>query len=122
MSLPDLIRSLIAGPVEGIAGQFRATITITPLTGSGMYGPTYGSPFSAEAIVENVSELVASASGTNRVSAAKFTFLERMTIAEGDRITLNGVTTVVIKVAGPLDETGVPYAPEAWTGKVVAGA
>lgn len=82
-----------------------------------MYGPTYGTPFDAQAIVENVSENVASSGGTQRVSSAKFTFLEAIEIHEGDKITLNGVTTAVIKVAGPLDENGDPYVPEAWVGK-----
>jgi hypothetical protein len=117
MSLPDLVRSLIAGPVVSLAGPFRVTISITPMTGRSTYGPTYGTPFSADALVENSSESIASADGTVKVSTAKFTFFEQLEIHEGDRITLNGVTTTVVKVAGLLDETGAPYLPEAWTGK-----
>jgi hypothetical protein len=118
MSLPDTVRNIIAGPVLAIAGPFRADIVITPIIeGSDMYGPTYGDPFDAQALVENVSEAVTSANGTSRVSAAKFTFLDRLVVNEGDLITLNGVTTAVVKIGGLLDETGVPYVPEAWTGK-----
>lgn len=119
MSLPDTVRNIIAGPVLSIAGPFRADIVVTPITGSTMYGPTYGTPFAAQALVENISESVTSANGTQRVSAAKYTFLEPIEIQEGDKITLNGVTTAVIKIGGQLDETGVPYVPEAWTGKTM---
>lgn len=118
MAFTDLIRSLIAGPVVSIAGPLRTTVGHTAMTGRGAYGPTYeATPTEREAIVENVSELVTSADGTQKISTAKFTFFEQIPIKEGDRLTLNGVTTNVVKVAGLLDETGVPYLPEAWTGK-----
>lgn len=117
MALTDAIRGLIAGPVVSIAGPFRADISITPQTGRTASGPTYGTPYPSKAMVENVSEQVASLDGTVKVSSAKFTFFEQIDIKEGDRITLNGVTTAVVKVGGLLDETGKPYLPEAWTGK-----
>lgn len=117
MSLPDLVRSLVAGPVTAIAGPFRATITITPQTGRTTFGPIYGSPYPALALVEATSEQISSADGTTKVSASKYTFFEQLEIKEGDRITINGVTTAVIKVGGLLDERGKPYLPVAWTGK-----
>jgi hypothetical protein len=117
MGLPDLVRSMISGPVTSIAGPFRTTILHIPQTGRGTYGPTYGDPVPRLALVEQVSETVTSADGTDKVSTSKFTFFEPVPIKEGDRITLNGVTTNVVKVGGLLDETGKPYVPEAWTGK-----
>jgi hypothetical protein len=117
MGLPDLVQGLIAGPALALAGPFRATIGHIALTGRGMYGPTYGTEVPREAIVEMVSETVTAEDGTEHLSAAKFTFLEREPVNEGDRIVLNGVTTTVVKVAGLLDPTNLPYLPEAWTGK-----
>lgn len=118
MSLPDIIREAIAGPITEVLGPMRMTVTHTPLTGSGTYGPTYGTPVSVLAIVEQEHEVVASADGNEKAAVAKFTFLEQLTIKEGDRLTLNGVVSTVIKVGGVLDETGKPYAPQAWIGKM----
>jgi len=117
VALSDTIRAAIAGPVVKIAGPLRTAITITPRTGRDIHGPTYGTPRAAKALVENTSMMVTAADGTQKLSTAKFTFFEREVIAEGDRITLNGVTTNVVKIGGLLDETGIPYLPQAWTGK-----
>lgn len=117
MGLPDIIRGLIAGPVTSVTGGLRTQVVHTPMTGRGTYGPTYGSPVTRLALVEHVGQVVASADGTEKLSTAKFTFYEQITINEGDRLTVNGVTTTVVKVGGLLDETGKPYLPEAWTGK-----
>lgn len=116
MGLPDLIRSAV-GTAERVAGPLRATVQHTAITGRDAYGPTYGAPMPRLFLVEAVGEVVASADGTQKLSASKFTALEPLTIHEGDRLTLNGVTTTVIKVGGLLDPDGVPYMPEAWTGK-----
>lgn len=116
MGLPDIIRSAIA-TVEGIAGPLRATVLLTSVTGRTAYGPTYGDPVEQLALVEQVGETVASADGTEKLSTSKFTFFEPLEIHEGDRLAVNGVTTTVIKVGGLLDPDGVPYMPEAWTGK-----
>lgn len=117
MSIPDIIRGAVAGPVTEILGEMRTPITILPQTGRTAKGPVYGTAYAAQALVENTSEQVTSADGTVRVSAAKFTFFEQLEIHEGDRITLNGVTTTVVKVGGLLDETGKSYVPEAWVGR-----
>lgn len=116
MGLPDIIRSAVA-TVERIAGPLRATVLHSSVTGRNTYGPTYGTPAPQLALIEQVGETVASADGTERLSTSKFTFFEPLVIHEGDRLTLNGVTTTVIKVGGLLDPDGAPYLPEAWTGK-----
>jgi hypothetical protein len=118
MGLPDLVRSLIAGPVQSIAGPFRMTIQHIVLSGTGTYGPTYAAPVNAEAVVTNTPEVVTSQNGTERVASSKLQFLEQYPIKEGDRVTINGVTSTVIKVGSELDENGQPYAPVAWTGKM----
>lgn len=117
MGIPDTIRSLIAGPVVAVFGPMRTPIQVVRVTGRDTYGPTYGDPEDDEALVENISESVAGTDGVETVSGAKFTFFKQRAIAEEDQIILNGVTLTVIKVGGLLDETGVPYLPEAWTGK-----
>lgn len=116
MGLPDIIRNAVA-TVERVAGPLRAEVFLTRVTGRNAYGPTYGAPVAQVALVEAVGEVVASADGTQKVSASKFTFFEPIAIHEGDRLTVNAVTTTVIKVGGVLDPDGVPYMPEAWTGK-----
>lgn len=118
MSLPDLVRELIAGPVQDIAGEFRMTVQHIVLTGSGTYGPTYADAVNVEAVVSNKPEVVTSQNGTERVAASKLQFLEQYPIKEGDRVIVNGVTSTVIKVGAVLDENGQPYAPVAWTGKM----
>lgn len=118
MGLPDLVKSLIAGPVTGITGGFRAQVGHTKMTGRGTYGPTYeASPTNRLALVEMTSENVAGQDGVTKLSTSKYTFYEQIDIKEGDRLTVNGVTTTVIKVGGLLDPQGKPYLPEAWTGK-----
>jgi hypothetical protein len=117
VGLPDLVKSMIANVVVPVAGPFRAPIQVVPMTGRTAKGPVYGPPEDDVALVENVSETVLDASGTEQVSNAKFTFFTPRPIKEGDRIVLNGVTTAVVKVGGLLDDTGVPYLPEAWTGR-----
>lgn len=117
MSLMDLARNLIAGPGVSLAGPMRTPIQVIPVTGRTAKGPTYGDPEDDVALVENVSQMVVDATGTSsQLSTAKFTFLEPRAIKEGDRIVLNGVTSTVVKVGGLLDENGVPYVPEVWTG------
>lgn len=133
MGLPDLVRNLIAGPVVSLAGPFRAEVLITQMIGRNTYGPIYAEePSLALALVESTTEQVTTADGSGKLSTSKFTFFEqepmtdqrtppspggRTTVHEGDKITLNGLTTTVIKVGGLLDETGKPYIPEVWTGK-----
>lgn len=117
MGLPDLVKRVISGPVTSIAGPFRAWTTITPMTGRGTKGPIYGTPFRKKALVEEVSQTVTSQDGTEKISTSHFTYFEQFTLNEGDRITLNGIQTNVIKVGGLLDPDGKPYLPEAWTGK-----
>jgi len=116
MGLPDIIRRAVA-TVEGIAGPLRARVLLPRVTGRNAYGPTYGTPEPQLAMVEQVGQTVASQDGTEKLSTSKFTFFEPVVIHEGDRLTLNGVTTTVIKVEGLLDPDGVPYMAVALTGK-----
>lgn len=118
MALPDLVRSMIDGPVRSIAGQFEAPVVLNKLTGRNTYGPTYGPNIPTQAVVDLTSETVAANDGTQKVTSGHFMFLDRsIVVAEGDRITLNGVMLTVVKAGGQLDETGKAYVPEAWTGK-----
>lgn len=117
MGLVDIINKAIAGPITKIAGPLRAELLHTPITGSSVSGPTYGSPVPRKALIEYGSEQVASLDGTVHVSNAHFTFFEKFTLTEGDILTLNGRDMTVVKVAGLLDPNGVPYLPEAYTGQ-----
>jgi hypothetical protein len=118
--MPDfaaLIKKLVGGVATDLTDSLRTEIQHVPQTGSGRYGPEYGEPVLREALIIAKSETVASADGTEKVSSSHFTFFEQFTLKEGDRFILNGVTMNVIKVGGLLDPDGVPYIPEAWTGK-----
>jgi hypothetical protein len=118
MALSDLIKSLIAGPVTSIAGPLRTPIIHTSLTGTGTYGPIYSdTPVNRTALVEYMSKVVTDSQGNTHVSTAKFTFFEQFVIQEGDLIELNGVTSTIVAVSGLLDPDGLPYLPEAFTGK-----
>jgi hypothetical protein len=117
--IPSLIRRLIAGPITSALGGLRVpNVQWTPIVGRDMYGPTYASaPTKVTALVEEVSENVASMDGTMKLSSLKLTFFGPVDIHEGDLITLKGRTTTVVKVGGLLDPEGDPYLPEVWTGR-----
>lgn len=116
MALPDLIKSLIAGPITKVFGPFRAEVLVASMIDQGETGPVHDTPVPRLALVDLTSEQVMSQDGTVSVSKAKFTFFEAFGIKEGDEITLNGKVSRVVKVGGLLDPDGEPYIPEAWTG------
>lgn len=113
----DLIKTLINDVAKPLTNDLRTPVLWTKQTGRTAYGPIYGLPSKQTALIEAAGETVASADGTEKVSSSKFTFFDPITIAEGDRLTVNGVTATVIKVGGLLDPDGKPYLPQAWTGK-----
>ena len=119
MAIPDLIRSLIAGPVVGIAGPLRTSVLLyRVVSGHDEYGPAHDTvPIEHEALVEEISENVAGQDGTIKVSSTKFTFFSHVDVAEGDIIELSGVQSTIIKVGGLLDERAQKYITEVWTGK-----
>ncbi len=116
MSLPDVVKALIAGPITTVLGPFRAEVLVAPMVDQGETGPIHDTPVPRLALVELLSEEVMSQDGTVSVSKAKFTFFDEFGIKEGDEITLNGKVSRVVKIGGTLDPDGKPYVPEAWTG------
>jgi hypothetical protein len=118
LDIGALIRDVVVPTVARVAGNLRVTIGLERVTGPGPYGPAYAASVPVDALVEFKAQTVASQDGTEHVSAAVLTFFEPLVIRERDRVTINGVKANVIAVGGLLDpETGLPYLPQAWTGK-----
>lgn len=118
MDIPSLINNVAMPVIRRVAGSARAIVRHEPTVGRDTYGPKYGDIILREAIVEALTEPVASADGTERLSSAKLTFLEGIVVEERDRFTLpNGDQANVIKRGGLMRPDGIFYVTEVWLGK-----
>jgi hypothetical protein len=118
LDIPALVRNAVK-QAERFAGSVRATVGHRPIIGRDAYGEKHGDAIPREAMVEDLSQVVTSADGTERVSMAKLTFFESLDINEGDLFVLpDGKTGRVIKRGGLIDRgTSEPFVPEVWLGK-----
>ncbi len=115
----DIVAEIRKGiaKAKSVAGGLRATVTHTPSTGLDRYAPAMGAPVQRLAIVEDEIRPVRMADGTDRMSAAKLTFLEPVVVTEFDTFTLpNGQTWPVLRSKALDDPSGAPYMTEVWLG------
>ena len=113
--------TLIAGAVataKRVTGKLLAEVSHTPATALSGYGPTLGSPVTRKALVEEAIKPIRLADGTERVSIAKLTFLEPVSVTPDDRFTLpSGVTGPVLRTGGLVNPTTKQaFLTEVWLG------
>jgi len=86
---------------DELADWFVHSVTVTPLLGSGAYGPSYGPDAVISGFLDDKRQLVRDASGTEVVSQATlYTALEHAdTLAPGSRVDLGHRSAEVIGVA-----------------------
>lgn len=111
MALRDLINSVVGIARNGPVGTLRATVYHNTEISRTAYEVTVGNPVERKALIEEVSETVTMADGTDRSTRTKLTFLEPVVVIDNvDTFTLpDGIEYPVLKHAAMLDPDGLPY-------------
>ena len=91
----------------GLLELFTDEITITPATGTDLYGrPTYGTARTAKAFIEREPRLVQSREGREIVSSATV-YVDDVSIGADDKLTYtDGTNAEIVSISIPRDETG----------------
>lgn len=115
LNIPKMVRNAVQ-IVEDTAGSIRVSLMHTPIIGRNQFGPIYGSPVPAQAMMQMLSERVVGQDNAEKVSSAVFDFFEPMAVQEREKFEVNGQTYTVIKVGGLVDPlTKMPFNPRVWT-------
>ncbi len=101
------------------ARLLRDTLIVTPYTGSGAYGPVYGTEFSVTAYVEPGFRRVTNRRGEEVIASAFAVCPASPTLNAGDRVTWEGRTYVIID-AQPLRPEGSVHHQEVYLQSEVA--
>jgi hypothetical protein len=91
------------------------SISVESAVSSGLYGPTYGNPVSYSCRIKYAIKNIISKNGIAAVSTARIYLDGSITINDNDRITFNGASPPILKVARPYDDNGNPYATIVYT-------
>lgn len=118
MALPDIISKIVDTVRKSPVGGMRVPVQHLAITGRSAYGPTYATSSVEElALIEDASEQVYS-EGKMVTSSAKLTFLEFITVQEGDKYTFpDGLQRTVLRRRTFLKPDGSGYITEVWLGE-----
>ena len=114
MSLATILQNGIS-VANTVTESLQATVTHAAFSSKDGYGKfTYGTGVARKCIVERRQKYVRTNQGQEKLSLAKLTFIEPVTIDERDKITLPDSTVMpILKIDGVVDPTtNAPYMVE----------
>ena len=108
-------------PAPGEAASFGKdfplphTCLVQTLGSHDGYSPTYAAAVSYSCFIKYARKIIRNSGGEDVISTAQIHFDGAVTIMDTDKITFNGVSPLILKIARPDDEAGNRYATVVYT-------